>query len=138
MVIIWIGYVFLNIKFIFIYFLIFFWNLWLYKSNVYLLLEFFFYNVFLFWKLWCGSSDVNLMSVFNFNFFIYWFYSFYSFYWFYIGFYDVSIVVFFIGGVVIVYGFWFWLIIGVYVYYVFMVESFKFVVLDVLFFLVGF
>lgn len=78
------------------------------------------------------------MSVFNFNFFIYWFYSFYSFYWFYIGFYDVSIVVFLIGSVVVVYGFWFWLIIGVYVYYVFMVESFKFVVLYVLFFLVGF
>lgn len=78
------------------------------------------------------------MSMFNFNFFIYWFYSFYSIYWFYIGFYDVSIVVFLIGSVVVVYGFWFWLIIGVYVYYVFMVESFKFVVLDVLFFLVGF
>lgn len=97
-----------------------------------------FYNVFLFWELWCGSSDINLMSMFNFNFFIYWFYSFYSFCWFYIGFYDVSIVVFLIGSVVVVYGFWFWLIIGVYVYYVFMVESFKFVVLDVLFFLVGF
>lgn len=110
----------------------------MYKSNVYLLSELSFHNVFLLRKLRCSSSNVNLTSALNLNPSTHRSHRSHCSHWPHIGPHDVSIPVSPIGGVAVAHGSRSRLITGVHIHYVFMAESFKFVVPDVLSLPVGF